>query len=363
MAGGFVGAYLLQLGFGLPLALVTHATILALRCGLRLVAIEVVRRIGAFGALILGAILGAFGFLPLLLAAEPAWLAIWIVTVALTETIYWPMYHAASAAAVAEAGASGRQLAERSMLGALVSVVGPLFGGALLTGLGEAAGFAIAALVCLLSILPLIRLTPPAVGPVPRLRETVCGADRRAVAIFAAEGWIAAGVGYAWPIVMFASMGASYEAFGSSNAVAGLAGALASFLCGRAIDGGRREAYVPLVCAALGAGILLRAASTWSPFAALLANASGAAVAGCYGPVVYSMIYERAKRTGAAYRFHLAAEAGWDGGAVAGLLAAALVAASVPTMSLAVLPALLGVVAMQACLRPPRRMLAAAAAG
>jgi hypothetical protein len=193
------------------------------------------------------------------------------------------------------------------------------------------------------------------------MRESLSG-DRTGMATFAADGWIASGLGFAWPMVLFASVGGSYEAFGAANAAAGLVGAVASILCGRAVDRGARGAPAAVVCAAFGVGFVLRAASGWVPEAAVLANASGAAIAGFYGPVVMSLIYERAKHSGAAYRFHIAAEAGWDAGAVSGLLVAATVAWLSPIPSLSVMPAALGVVALYLAARSPRRATAPALA-
>jgi len=63
-----------------------------------------------------------------------------------------------------------------------------------------------------------------------------------------------------------------------------------------------------------------------------------------------SVIYDRAKRSGSAYQFHLSAEAGWDAGAILGCLASAAVAWSgVVPVTLAVLPAAPGVLVIQRC--------------
>ena len=53
-----------------------------------------------------------------------------------------------------------------------------------------------------------------------------------------------------------------------------------------------------------------------------------AAIVGLYGPVLYSAVYARARRSGAPYRFHLAAEAGWDCGAAGGLFVVSAMGAS-----------------------------------
>jgi MFS family permease len=358
MAHGFVGAYLLKQGFGLPVALATYAAILVARFGLRFVALAAVRRVGMAGGMRLGAALSALSFLPLLGAENPAWLILWVACVSMAESLYWPVYHASTASVACGSSGFGRQVAERTMVGAIVSVIGPLAGGFLLASFGEGTGFGIAAAVCLLSTLPLGRMAPIDAGPIPCFRTSLQG-DRRTMATFAADGWMASGLGYAWPMILFVSMGGSYEAFGLANAGAGLVGAVASIVCGRAVDRGQRDRYLVIVCAALALAFVLRAASAWSPLAALLANVSGAAIAGFYGPVVMSAVYERSKRSGAAYRAHIAAEAGWDVGAVSGLLAAAAVAALAPVASFAVLPASLGIVALYACVRSARPARAA----
>lgn len=351
MAGGFIGAYLLKLGLGMPLALTAYAVLLLLRFGMRFLALEVVRRVGLASAMKLGAGIASLQFLPLLLAEDARWLAVWIMIVSLAEALYWPVYHASTAATVAEGEGIGRQVGERMMVGALVAVVGPLLGGLLLSSLGEAVDFAIAGCICLLSVWPLGRMAPVLAGVVPRARETMRGLDLRGMATFTADGWIASGLALAWPMVLFSSVGGSYGAFGLANAAAGLAGAAVSFACGRAIDGGRRQQHLVAVCIMLALGFALRIGSAWSPAAATVANLTGAIAAGFYGPVVMSTIYERAKQSGAAYKFHFALEGGWDFGAVSGCLAAALVAWTTMEPALALLPASLGIVGIYFCVR------------
>ncbi|WP_043360655.1 hypothetical protein [Belnapia sp. F-4-1] len=357
MAGGFVGAYLIKLGLGLPVALATYAGLLTVRCGIRLLAVEVVRRVGIAGGMKVGAALGALGFLPLLLAdRSTGWLLAWVVAVSMAEALYWPAYHTATAATAAGEGSLGRQLGERMTVGALVAVAGPLVGGLLLASFGEAADFGIAAFCSLLSILPLARIGRIEGGPMPSLREALRGTDRVGVATFAADGWISSGLTFVWPMLLFSSMGANYEAFGAANAIAGLAGAAVSLFCGHAIDRGQRDRCLLLVCTALAGSFALRATSAWWPLGAVMANATGAAIMGFYGPVVMSAVYARAKRSGAIYRFQINLEAGWDCGAVAGLLVAALVAWAAPAASLAVLPAALGIIPLYWAVRGPRRV-------
>jgi MFS family permease len=355
MAGGFVGGYLLKLGLSLPMALVAYALLLLVRFAMRFLALEVVRKLGLTGAMKLGAVIASFQFLPLLLAEDVRWLGAWILIVSVAEALYWPVYHASSAATVAEGSGLGRQVGERLTIGALIAVIGPLLGGLLLSTLGESVDFAIAAAVCLLSVWPISRMAPVAAGPIPTARETLRNIDLRGMATFAADGWIASGLTLAWPMVLFSSVSGSYGAFALANAGAGLAGAAVSFFCGRAIDHGRRDRYLLGVCVILAAGFALRIASAWSPLAAAIANMTGAVAAGFYGPVVMSTVYERARRSGTAFKFHFSLEGGWDFGAVTGCMAAAAMAWWTATPAFAVLPASLGIAAIYLCVRAPAR--------
>jgi len=362
-----VGAYLLRLGFSLSTALLANAALLTCRFGMRLVALAVVRRLGFRNTIMLGAGLAAAQFLPLMNAGEPRWFVAWLLIVSLAESLYWPVYHAAAAITGGD-GSRGRELGIRTAVGALVGVLGPLAGGFLLERFGPAVDFGITAALTLASVLPLAALRAIPAGPVPSLRESVRAIDRAGILTFAADGWMASGLAMAWPMVLFGSLGSHYESFGIANAAAGVAGAVAGLICGHAIDRGERDRCLALVCCALALGFALRACASWSPLAATIANATGAAIAGFYTPVVMSTVYDQAKRSGAAYRFHFAAEAGWDAGAVGGCLAAAAVASVAMAPSLSLLPAVLGVAAVYWCVRgqatlaPPRSLPVADAA-
>jgi hypothetical protein len=185
--------------------------------------------------------------------------------------------------------------------------------------------------------------------------------DRRAILAFTADGWMASGLHLAWPMVLFLVLGSHYESFGFANAIAGLAGAGGAWLCGRAIDTGGRDRYLALVSLALVAGFALRAAAGWSPIAATIANATGAAVMGVYIPVLMSHIYDSAKRSGAAYHFHFAAEAGWDFGAATGCLVAAVVVLLTGAPSLAVIPGAFGILVLYVFVRRQPTIAAAPA--
>lgn len=361
LAGGFVGAYLLKSGFSLPAALAAYAAILAVRFVVRLAALKLVGLCGFRSALVLGACVCALQFPPLLRATEPRFLLLWVLAVAVSDALYWPVFHAASAV-TNTAGARGREMGVRQILTAVVAIAGPLLGGWILTRFGPGADFLVAALLCLVSLPPVLLMHRIHAGAVPTILNSVRAIDRRAIAVFSADGWITAGLAMAWPMVLFTSLGSAYGTFGLSNALAAAAGAVTGFWAGHGIDRGHRDRYITIVSVLLAAGFLLRAGTVWSPIAASIANATGAAVGGLYTPLLMSMIYDRAKLSGAAYRFHLALEAGWDIGCAGGCLAGAAAAWISGTPSLSVLPAMLGVAVIYAGGRSGQPKLRAARA-
>ena len=348
LAGAFIGAYLLRSGLTLPMALLVYAGLYAARVGVRAAVLPLVRRVGYRGAMALGAGLGVLQFPPLLLAENPVWLVVWVAAVSFAEATYWPVFHAA-AATLGEEGQRGREIAERQVVGLGVSVLCPLLGGWLLGAYGPAVDFGVAACFAALSVVPLAMLGPIQAGPVPTARESVRGADPIGTLAFAADGWICAGLGIAWPMVLFSSLGERYEALGMTAALGAVVGAASGLLSGRCIDRGGRRRLVPWVASALAAGIALRAAEGWVPVGPGVLHATGAAIGALWGPVLMSVLYDRARRSGSAYRYQLAAETGWDVGACLGCVAAASVAWGTGVPSLALLPAVFGVAAVAAC--------------
>jgi hypothetical protein len=353
LAGGFVGAYLLRLGFSLPAALAIYAALYLARFVIRFAATPGVRRLGVRRSLLLGACLGGVQFLPLVHADRPVWLVAWVLTVCVGDCVYFPMYHAASAVCGGN-GRRGRQMAGRLFSGTAISILGPLLGGVLLAGAGAAAGFGLAAVVCLASVLPLLALGEIDVGRLPTVSQAARLIDRVGIAAVVADGWTSAGNSIAWSMILFTSLNSSFRAFGLANALAAVVGALVGLLCGKRIDHGQSQPVLRLVTIGLLAGLALRAGVHWQVQLAPVANAVGAALAGVYSPLLMSIVYDRAKRTGEAYRFHLCTEAGLDIGMVLGCLTIATLVWAGLEPPLALLPAALGIMALFACLRTAR---------
>lgn len=350
LASGFVGAYLLRLGFSMAATLMIYAVLLGIRFSMRMLMLPVIRKLGMRRAMLLGTVIASFQFLPLIHADQLIWLGIWILILSAGECIYWPICHAANAVCGGD-GRRGRQLAIRQVASTVISVAGPITGGIVLTRIGPAAEFVIATLVCLLSTTPLLLLGNIDLGAAPTLRQSWRIADPVGLCAFAADGWMCAGVGFAWPMILFSTLGSTYDGFGWAGGAAGVAGAAAGMFGGAAIDRGHRRRLSRGVTVALLAGMMLRVASGWAPWAAFAANTMGAAVGGLYYPILMSVVYDRAKRSGSAYQFHLSTEAGWDAGAIMGCLVTAAVAISGVPVTLTVLPAALGVLVIHRCVR------------
>ena len=357
LASGFVGAYLLRLGFNIPVTIMLYAVLLAVRFLMRVVMLPVIRRLGMHKAMLLGTVIAAFQFLPLIRANELPWLGVWILIISAGECIYWPICHAANAVC-GGGGRRGRQIAFRQVASTFIAVAAPVVGGIVLTRIGPAAEFGVATLVCLLSTGPLFWLGNIDLGEIPTLRQSWSVSDPVGLCAFAADGWMCAGVGFAWPMILFSTLGSSYSVLGWVSGAAGVAGALAGLAGGFAIDRGHRRRLSRGVTVALFIGVALRVASGWVPWAAFAANTMGAAVGGVYYPVLMSVVYDRAKRSGSAYQFHLSTEAGWDAGAILGCLVTAAVAYSGVPVTLAVLPAALGVAVLHRCVRAESRVAA-----
>jgi DHA1 family inner membrane transport protein len=182
--------------------------------------------------------------------------------------------------------------------------------------------------VLLLGALPIFgtRNVPVADAAPGAFRAAVLG-----LLMFVADGWIATGFYFVWQMTLFLALGESFTAFGGAMALAALAGAASGLVLGRCIDAGHGGRAVWLAAGSLAVVIALRAASSRDPILAVAANAAGALVPALYVPTVMTAVYNQAKASPCALRFHIATEGGWDAGAASACIAvAALLRAGAP---------------------------------
>jgi DHA1 family inner membrane transport protein len=356
--GAFFAVYLLKAGVPAPAVLAAFAAVLLGRLAIRPSVLVLAKRFGLKPLVIAGTIATSLQY-PLLAEVHGVGPTLFVLCAfsAVGETFYWTTYHAYFAS-LGDAEHRGHQVGAREAVAAVVGIVGPLVTGWALTTFGPRVAFNATAVVLVLSALPIYWTPHVAVLP------SVTGAFHASIPgalLFAADGWFVAGYMFVWQLALFLSLGESFSAFGGAMAIAALAAAVSGMVLGRLIDlgHGARAAWIAL--AALAAVTILRAMSYGNAPFAVVANACGALVACLYIPALGTAIYNQAKRSPCALRFHIAAEGGWDvGGAAAFLVAAGLLAAGVP-IGPVILLSLLGATASFLLLR--RYFAVPAAAG
>jgi DHA1 family inner membrane transport protein len=349
MSGGgvFFAVFLLKAGVAPPAVLGAYALILAARFTLRPVVLPLGKRIGLKALVILGTVLMALQWPILALVHGVSWTLLWLCLVAAVgDMFYWTSYHAYFAR-VGDAHHRGHQTSAREALAAVVGIIAPIVGGWTLSAYGPAVAFGATAAVNLTAALPLLGAPRVAVA------AEAPGAFRAALpglAIFLADGWMAAGFNVVWQIALFGLLAHSFTAFGGAMAVAALTGAVAGLLLGRHIDAGHGTRAVWVSVAAAVVTILARAGATDAALA-VFANALGA-LAGClYTPTMMTPVYNLAQRSPCPLRFQLVAEGAWDvGHASACLAAAGLLLLGVPLQA-AILLSLIGAAAVGILMR------------
>ena len=257
---------------------------------------------------------------------------------AIGDAFYWTSHHAYFAK-TGDAEHRGHQISAREAFASASAIAGPLLGGWALTHFGPQFSFDVAAAVHIFAALPLIGL------PAVKVEREVPGAFRAArfgVLLFAADGWIAVGTYFAWQIALFFVLGESYSAYGGVLASAAVVGAIGGLVLGRHIDGGHGGKAVWITFLAVTTVVLCRAVSTHSAALAVLANALGALAICLYIPTLMTAVYNQAKISPCALRFHAAAEGGWDIGCASGCLIAAMMTAMGAPLSSVILLSLPG---------------------
>jgi hypothetical protein len=338
-AGVFWAVYLLKAGVPAPAVFGSLGLLLGARFLFRPAILLFAPRFGLRALVAFGAVFGALPYLllPEVHGVDLALLALCIVG-ALGDTFYWTCFHAYFAA-LGDAEHRGKQISAREALAALTGIVGPLLVGWTLVTLGPHVAFGAAALVQAISALPFLWTPDVAV------KASVPNAFRSAVPsmlMFASDGWIVSGSGFAWQIALFLTLGESFAAFGGAVALSALVGAVSGLVLGKHIDGGRGVRAVWLAYGSYAALIAFRAVSVDMVALAVIANALGALVSCLYVPTIMTAVYNQAKRSPCPLRFHVATEGGWDIGGASGCVAAATLSALGAPLSTAILMAFAG---------------------
>ncbi len=319
--GAFIYVYLLKAGIAVQLVLLTISAVMALRLLIRPLVVPLARRIGLRNTLIFGTVADASSYL---LLPEVDGLGLWLVAyVALASfgtAFYWTCYHAC-VAQLGDEEHRGAQVSAREAVAAVSGIIGPLFGGLVLTFMGPFYAFAAATLVYLAAALPLLHIEPM---PVEH-DVAISRADRNfAFGIAFSDGVVAASVNFLWRIVLFQTLGEKFDSFGGALAVAGLAGAVMGLGIGKMIDRGFHHQSRIIGISAMTIAVALQAFGFASPWSAVAANMFEAAAIPLYISAIMAPLYRAGAASGCPLRFNVYGENGFDSGAGTGCLVAAL---------------------------------------
>jgi hypothetical protein len=270
-----------------------------------------------------------------------------ILLSSLGDTFYWSTYHAYFAS-LGDSEHRGHQISAREALAAVVGIVAPLMGAWAIVTLGPGIAFASVGIIQALAALPL--LGTPNVKVVP----TAPGVFRAAlpgIFLFMADGWFAAIFVFVWQMALFLSLGESYQAYGGAMALSAFVGAASGLFLGRHIDAGHGKRAATFAYGTTALILALRGASLGMPWLAVGANALGSLAICLQVPAMMTAVYNLAKASPCALRFHIATEGGWDAGCAACCLTAAALAARGAHLSLLIALGFPGLLASTILLR------------
>jgi hypothetical protein len=325
LLSAFSAVFLLRQGLSATAVFLCLGAIIALRFAIRPAVLLSVRAIGLRATLIVGTFLYAVQS-PLLAPVHGLDLAllVYCVAAAAAQAFYWTCYHAMFAA-IGSADDRGSQVGWRQLLVTIAGAAGPALGGIMLTIAGPWAAFGAAGLVECAAIVPLIGVASPQIAiPAP---PGGLALYKRGILLLASDGWMFNTSAWAWNLIMFESLSGRYDAFGGSLAVLALAGAASGFVLGRFIDRGHVRRATWINAATLAGTLIAKAVCGSDTIAVLIVAFATTALGGLYVPSLMTAIYNEAKASPCPFRFHFAAEVGWDIGGAAGCLAAAALCA------------------------------------
>jgi MFS transporter, DHA1 family, inner membrane transport protein len=343
ISGAFFATFLLRNGMSPAGVLLCIAAVLGLRFALRPCVLVTAARIGLRNSLIIGTLLYACQILALAIAGgSQAGLVFYIAISALGDVFYWTCYHAFFAA-LGDAQNRGAQLGARGLFATLASALGPGIGGVLLANFGAWTAFSAGAAIELVAIAPLLRIAEPVVILQPW--RQAFSAAREGVILFSTDGFITCAMVFSWDMASFLAFDQRFDILGAVLSAAAVAGAIGGMVFGGFIDAGHTGRAVGLNAWVLAGLVVLKALCIGSPVAMMAATVVGNVLGGLYLPTLMTAVYNEAKASPCALRFHFATEGGWDaGGMVACLIAAAAWGAGVPP-AFVLLLSLLGITA------------------
>ncbi len=318
---GFAFVYLLKAGISTSVVLLCIAAMFASRLFFRMGVVPIALRFGLRNTLIVSVIVegASYLLLPMISSVGPLlilYLALW----AASSSFYWTTYHAY----VAQLGNNenrGAQVSAMEFFGMLAGIAAPLLMGFMLTWFNPWVGFGFIALAMILAAVPFLFGPHFSIAPDVSISRA---SGRTARMILFTDGIRSASTHFVWLIVLFLTLGSSYVAFGGALALAGLTGAFMGLFVGKWIDLGKGVHAARIGYGAMILSSLVKCFGFHIPWSAVTANALYSAAWPSYATALNSQVYNLARRSPCALRFHVVAEGGWDMGMTFGCGVAAL---------------------------------------
>jgi MFS transporter, DHA1 family, inner membrane transport protein len=318
---GFAFVYLLKAGIGAPAVLLCIAAMFASRLLFRMAVVLIVLRFGLRKTLMASVVVEGMSYLLLpLVNGVGLTLYLYLAFWAASSSFYWTTYHTY----VAQIGNSehrGRQVSTMEFFSMLAGVTAPLIMGFLLTWFNPWVGFGFIALVMVLAALPFVfgpevDVSPDAVVPQ--------NSRRTGRVLMFSDGLRAAGTHFVWLIALFLTLGSNYLVFAGALALAGVTGAGMGLFVGKWFDVGKGVRAVRIGYGAMVISSIVKCFGFQVPLVAVSANALYSVAWPSYATALNSQVYNLARQSPCALRFHVVAEGGWDMGMAIGCGIAAL---------------------------------------
>jgi MFS transporter, DHA1 family, inner membrane transport protein len=144
-------------------------------------------------------------------------------------------------------------------------------------------------------------------------------------AVTFSDGVVAASVNFSWRLILFKTLGESYNAYGGALAAASIVGAIMGLGVGRLIDLGHHKKSLQIGVAIMACTVCAEAFGYASPWSAVIANTIGAIAGPLYMSAIMSPYYNAGKSSACALRFNVIGESGFDTGAGLSCLVAAII--------------------------------------
>lgn len=329
LAGVFFVAFLLHQDLPPAVVFLSIGAMHATRFCLRPLLFIVAGAIGMRGTMMIGAGVSGLQFLALSqVKGLDLWLLGWVVTSALSDVLYWPLFHGFFTR-LGNSSRLGRQVGLRQMIYAGANILAPPLGGLMLTLFNPLVAFSVAGIIRIFSTLPLMSIEDHPFAP--KANIGILSTGRFGATIYMTDGWVTCTAGFGWAIVIFLGLGGRFDTLGLALAVAGFIGACGGFVIGRIVDlgGGRRA-----VLAHLAVGVVVPIIQVTAGFDSARIVATmifGSLVGGLACPTIMTAVYAAGKEAPCILRFQFASEGGWDAGAVmASLTCAAILSLGAP---------------------------------